>query len=69
MKTLSDHNTLARGEMYFPNYYGTPRPNGLACDKCGHELIDSSPNVMLASNPPQLNVHCPKCGFTGYRFA
>lgn len=51
------------------NFYGKPRPNGIACDKCGHELMDSCPNVMLASNPPQLNVHCPKCGFTGYRFA
>jgi hypothetical protein len=28
-----------------------PHPNGIACPECGEELIDSSPNVTLSSNP------------------
>jgi DNA-directed RNA polymerase subunit RPC12/RpoP len=43
------------------------RPNGIACPECGSELMDSNPMLMLASNPPQLNIHCPKCNYKGYR--
>lgn len=46
-----------------------PHPNGIACPKCGKELWDSSPNVTLTSSPPQKNVHCPACGYHGYRIA
>jgi transcription elongation factor Elf1 len=47
----------------------TPHPNGLNCPQCKAELWDSSPTLRLSSNPPQLNVHCPKCGYKGYRIA
>ena len=43
-----------------------PRPNGLACPKCGKELWDSNPTMVLTSSPPQKNIHCPKCGYRGY---
>ena len=47
----------------------TSKSNGLACPKCGTELVDSSPNTVLTSNPPQKNVHCPTCEWKGYRIA
>jgi len=52
--------------------YGYPRtepePNGVKCPKCGEELMDTYPNMILTSDPPQKNVHCPKCDHKGYRF-
>lgn len=47
---------------------GRPRPNGIACPKCGVELMDSDPGLVMTSAPPQLNVHCPGCGFKGTRY-
>jgi C4-type Zn-finger protein len=48
-----------------------PIPNGIACPKCGEELLDTQPNVTLTSMPPQKNVGCSseKCDYTGYRIA
>lgn len=43
-----------------------PHPNGLACPECGEELWDSNPTIVLTSNPPQKNIHCPACGWRGY---
>jgi hypothetical protein len=40
--------------------------NGIACPKCGEEMYDTNPNMILTSNPPKKSVHC-KCGFSGYR--
>ena len=45
------------------------RPNGISCEKCGGELSDTNPNMILTSLPPKKNVHCPKCGWRGYRLA
>lgn len=46
--------------------HGTgPQPNGLACPLCGKELMDTSPSVMLPSNPPLKCVKCFYCGWTG----
>lgn len=44
-----------------------PRLNGIACPKCGAELADSDPNVVLTSLPPQMRVHCSSCDYRGYR--
>ena len=46
-----------------------PHPNGIACPECGEELWDSNPSIALTSNPPQKNIHCPKCLYVGYRSA
>lgn len=40
--------------------------NGIACPKCGEELMDSSSSVLL-SHPPQKRVNCSKCDFVGTR--
>lgn len=45
-----------------------PHANGIACPECGLELWDSSPGLVLTSNPPQRNVHCPACKWRGYAF-
>ena len=50
-------------------YLGSnPQPNGVKCPKCGEELMDTYPNMILTSDPAQKNVHCPKCDHKGYRF-
>lgn len=44
------------------------RPNGIACPECGNELVDSDPDAVLLSHPPQKNIKCPKCNYTGLRY-
>jgi C4-type Zn-finger protein len=48
-------------------YSNEPRPNGIACPKCGNELMDTNPMMTLTSYPAQKNVHCSKCEYKGYR--
>ena len=68
LKPLDEHNSEAWSTQtgWFSN---EPRPNGIACPKCGNELMDTNPMMTLTSHPAQKNVHCPKCGYTGYRIA
>jgi hypothetical protein len=70
LKDLNEHN-MAASSFYNDFYSNSPRPNGIACPKCGAELLDSNPNVMLTSMPPKMNTHCAKegCGYSGYRVA
>jgi rubrerythrin len=68
MKTLSEYEaegaakhkkereTLERGFKYI----------GIACDHCGHELAGE--RSLLMSSPPQQNIYCPSCEWTGRRF-
>jgi hypothetical protein len=44
-----------------------PKLNGRICPKCGNNLYDSIPVMILTSIPPQLNTHCCKCDYKGYR--
>lgn len=39
--------------------------NGIACSLCGRELRDT--DRMLLSHPPQVEVTCQSCSFTGSR--
>lgn len=66
LKSLEQHNKETLDYMYQLNK-PYPRPNGLACPKCGCELMDTDGNV-LASHPPQRNVNCSKCDYRGYRY-
>ncbi len=65
LKTLSEYNTAAFDGPYVDP--SKPVKNGLACDGCFAELFDTYPTMVLASNPPQKNVHCEECGFVGFR--
>lgn len=43
-------------------------PNGIACPKCGSELLDSNERMLL-SYPAKREIHCADCGWTGHRLA
>jgi predicted RNA-binding Zn-ribbon protein involved in translation (DUF1610 family) len=66
LKSLEENNKEVTNLFYKLND-NSPRPNGIACPECGEELLDSEPNVVLLSNPVRYNIHCPKCGYAGYR--
>lgn len=42
--------------------------NGIACPSCGKELVDSNPNQMLLTDPPQKQIECGSCEYTGHRY-
>lgn len=69
VKKLVEHNAerMAINEML--RKQNEPHPNGIECPYCQSELWDSNPMMILASNAPQKNIHCPKCKYTGYRLA
>ena len=67
---LDEYNELRRAaRQYGMINRNKPKPNGIACPKCGEEMMDSNPSVSLASNPPQKNIHCPKCNYKDFRVA
>lgn len=67
MIDLLEYNAERR-KLY--NMPGTePVANGIACPKCGKELTDINPLVLLLSHPPQKDVYCINCGYKGFRIA
>ncbi len=66
LKSLVEHNKKI-SKYYYPG--NTPETNGISCPDCGEELLDSRPNNILMSHPPQKNTHCNNCDYTGYRIA
>ncbi len=68
LKNLQTHNKQAAIIQHKLND-SSPILNGIACPKCGKELLDSNPMITLTSDPAQKNVHCSKCDYVGYRIA
>jgi hypothetical protein len=68
LKSLVEHNSMST-TFHLGMLNPKPIPNGIACPKCGEELLDTKPNETLASMPPQKNVGCSskKCDYIGYR--
>jgi len=68
LKTLEENNALAFSGTRVD--FNSPKLNGIACPKCGSELLDSQPNVTFTSNPAQKKTKCSseKCDYNGYRF-
>jgi predicted RNA-binding Zn-ribbon protein involved in translation (DUF1610 family) len=66
LKSLKEHN--AEGLKKWVNEAVPRGRNGIACPECGEELHDSDDFCTLISNPPQIPVKCPKCGWTGSRY-
>ena len=64
--SLQEHNAQRQQPVYFPS--SEPVPNGIACPKCGIELVDSKPDQALLTYPIQYRIHCPSCGYSGTRF-
>ncbi len=63
MKTLEEFNNEKTN-----HYNNTSTKNGISCPKCGKEMCDTNPMMVLMSSPPQMDVHCD-CGFRGFRIA
>lgn len=71
MKSLKEHDlerSRAWTEQSLPSG-GAKQPNGIACPRCGEELVDTMPQVQLTSIPPRKHVGCLSCGWTGTRVA
>ena len=64
LKTLDEHNRIV-GELRKIQETGH---TGIACPNCGNELFDSSPGIVLLSNPPQYRVFCRVCNWMGSRY-
>lgn len=62
MKTLEQHNQEIRDKAFAPY----PRPNGIECPLCKSELLDMNSSE-LYSYPPQKEVMCSGCVWTGTR--
>ena len=71
LTTLDAHNANRWAAHDAVQAMGRPRANGIACpaEGCEGELWDSNPMVTLTSYPAQKDVHCPTCGYRGYRLA
>ena len=68
LKTLEENNAFAFSRTHVN--FSAPQLNGVACPKCGSELLDSQPNAILTWSPPQKKTKCSseKCDYIGYRF-
>ena len=67
-KTLSRYNNIT-STFNIGLIFQSPVPNGIACPKCGKELLDTQPNVTLTSMPLKKNIGCSNenCDYVGYR--
>jgi len=60
--SLSDHNS-ARKKYWNANQEELPEKNGIACPKCGTEMIDVDPiEVVESKGYPMKWTRCPNCG-------
>ena len=57
LKSIKEHNNLFTKEISFST--------GIACPKCGYELMYVDQNLLL-SNPPKRRVQCSKCNHIDY---
>ena len=60
LKSIKEHNNLFTKEISFST--------GIACPKCGYELMYVDQNLLL-TNPPQRRVQCSKCNHIDYILA
>ena len=69
LKTLQDHNEQRREAIRKARE--DRHKTGIACPKCGTELYNQHPDLLLASNPPQVRLDCPNpdCKHIAYAMA
>ena len=65
--SLEEHNKQAMKQAVEEQELAKAYPSGIACPKCGMELVENRTYVMT-SFPPQTPVKCKACGFQGTRF-
>ncbi len=68
MKTLEEHNEERR-KFIDALLKADKSLNDIECPQCGMELYDTNVHMMLTSDPPQRNIHCENCSYTGLRLA
>jgi len=70
-KNLKSLQKFNQERQEYHDHLDDPRPNGIACPKCGGELIDSSPGLIITTNPGLASIHCPSddCDYVGTRLA
>ena len=61
LKSLEEHN---KQRSIKPVY-----KTGIACPNCDNALVETFPGNILLSSPPQKEVHCENCNFSGYALA
>ena len=61
MKTLEEHEA-----EFWKRYNPTVVESkcGIACPKCGEELLEER-GMILLTDPPQTEIHCEACGWRG----
>lgn len=58
MKSVNDYEKEVWDKLY---EHSKKDGTGVACPSCGEELVESSSEVLLFSDPPRKNVHCNLC--------
>jgi len=66
LKTLEEHDA-ERAAIWKRGDGNEPLPNGIACPKCGKELLDVQRAITVSGRPPKKNVWCPACDWRGTR--
>jgi ribosomal protein S27E len=66
LKNLSEHNREKSLQWQWQSAVNS-QLNGIACPECGQELLDTNPDQVLLTAPPQFRVHCSSCDYTGTR--
>lgn len=70
LKSLEDWNTEAT--IAYTNKVSSKKYemlNGIECPKCGCELMDTNPNIVLSTIPPKKHIHCSNCDYKEYRIS
>ena len=67
LRSLEEHDAEAWERHRIVNNMNS-KPLGIACPKCGTELVNPEPNMVLTSNPPKQHTQCTAkhCGYRGY---
>lgn len=66
MLKLKEHNDIMRQQAFRDKSVDGA---GVLCPNCfePQELVLTHPGTILCSMPAQMNVHCPVCGYHGYK--
>ncbi len=59
LKSLKEHN-----KAHFIEFHKL-RLTNIACPVCGEEVVETHPHMTLLTMPPQKEIHCPQCPWTG----
>ena len=64
LKTLEQYNK-EKAEQY--NEHAVVLTNGIECPKCKSPLYDTTNIIIYLTYPPQKDIHCKKCNWSGLR--